>query len=110
MEIIFPFYRFDHAFYKDSIPNVTHKDLFDEDRAQRIDWIEYALSSGLAEVYLKHENRKRRLHILLDNYVVVISLTGKEEKRAVFITAYIANSEKHIDLLKSNEILIFKPK
>ncbi len=105
----FQIYRFEHAFFKASIPNVTHKDLFDPDRAERMDWIEYTLSSGYAEIYLKKDNRYRRLHILLDNYVVVINLSEKEKQRAFFITAYLADSERHINLLKTNK-LIYRPK
>lgn len=68
IEVKFTIEQFNHAFYKASLPKVTHKDLFDSDRAERIDWIEYALNSGFAEVYIKYDNDKRRLHILLDNW------------------------------------------
>ncbi|HPG84216.1 MAG TPA: hypothetical protein PKY55_13120 [bacterium] len=100
--------QFEHAFYRASIPKVTHKDLFDQDRAERINWIEYTLCSGLAEVYLKREDERRRLHILLDNYVVVINLARKNPRNAFFITAYVADSEAHIEKLKTHKLL-FKP-
>ena len=87
---------------------MTHKDLFDQDRAERINWIEYTLCSGLAEVYLKREDERRRLHILLDNYVVVINLARKNPRNAFFITAYVADSEAHIEKLKTHKLL-FKP-
>ncbi len=109
IEVKFTIYQFEHAFFKASIPNATYKDLFDKDRAERIDWIEYTLTSGYAEVYLKRDNRQRRLHILLDNYVVVINISRNDEKRAFFITAYLADTERHINLLKTNE-LFYKPK
>ncbi|MCI0515286.1 hypothetical protein L0128_18890 [candidate division KSB1 bacterium] len=108
IEVKFTINQFNHAFYKASIPNVTYKDLFDRDRAERIDWIEYTLNSGYAEVYLKLDNRLRRLHILLDNYVVVINISMNNEKRAFFITAYLADTEQHIKLLKTNK-LVYKP-
>jgi len=101
--------QFNHAFYNASIPNVTYKDLFDTDRAERIDWIEYALNSGYAEVYIKNDNIKRRLHILLDNYVIVLNITGRVKQQAFFITAYVADSVEHINKLKTNH-LIYKPK
>ncbi|MBD3376232.1 hypothetical protein GF406_14440 [candidate division KSB1 bacterium] len=109
LRVRFAIDRFNHAFYKASIPNLSHKDLFDQDRAERIDWIEYALVSGYAEVYIKSTDHKRRLHILLDTYIVVLNIQGKKRDRAFFITAYVADSEAHVNKLKTNRC-IYRPK
>jgi len=102
--VLFNIFRFEHAFFKASIPDAAYKDLFDRDRAERIDWIEYALCSGLSEVYIKSDNGTKRLHILLDQYIVVLRMDEEESKTARFVTAYIADSEAHIKKLKSNKL------
>ena len=82
------------------------KDQFSVLRAERIDWIGEALQDPTAELYAgwdrkrkKHDYR-RRVTIVVGNYVVVIRLTGVSS--AVFVTAYVADSRSTIERIRKS--------
>ena len=89
--------RFEHDFFESSNKD-QEKDTFSIERAKRIDWIKVALETphserrvGWSKKY-KCYDRKRRVTIIMGNYVVVIELLKKNGKKADFITAYVANN------------------
>ena len=88
--------RFGHCFFESSQRDRT-KDLFSTTRSARIDWIKAALQDPLSERFVgwdkvkKRYNRRRRVTIVMSNYVVVIQLT--DNKKADFITAYLADTQ-----------------
>ncbi len=65
-------------------------------RAERIDWIKAALQDPDSEREVgwnkqkKRYEKSRRVTIVMQNYVVVIQLTG--HKKANFVTAYLADT------------------
>jgi hypothetical protein len=101
---------FDHCFFESSRRD-TNKDTFSIKRAERIDWIKKALQDPSSEKYVgwdrkkKRYNKKRRVAIVMGNYVVIIQLTGSD--KANFITAYLADTggskgwPAAIDLIRS---------
>lgn len=83
-----------HAFFESSGQEKT-KDRFSRTRAQRIDWIEYALKCQSSELYQGWVGRttsNRRVTVVNGNYVVIISLRHTKECKLVgdFITAFVA--------------------
>ena len=80
-------------------------------RAERIDWIKIALQDPSSEKYVgwdrrkKRYSKKRRVTIVMGNYVVIIQLVGSD--KADFITAYLADIKGSkdrpatIDLIRS---------
>jgi len=97
--------RFDHCFFESSQRN-QEKDEFSESRAERIDWIKSALQDDNADLYVGWDRKKKtydnthRVIVAVDDYVVVIRLTG--EGKANFVTAYVADSKKTIDKIKES--------
>ncbi len=101
---------FDHCFFESSRRD-TNKDTFSIKRSERIDWIKKALQDPSSEKYVgwdrkkKRYNKKRRVTIVMGNYVVIIQLTGS--RKANFITAYLADTGGRkgrpatIDLIRS---------
>lgn len=101
---------FDHCFFESSRRD-TNKDTFSIKRAERIDWIKKVLQDPSSEKYVgwdrkkKRYNKKRRVAIVMGNYVVIIQLTGSD--KANFITAYLADTggskgrPATIDLIRS---------
>ena len=101
---------FDHCFFESSRRN-DNKDTFSKKRAERIDWIKIALQDPSSEKYVgwdrkkKRYNKKRRVTIVMGNYVVIIQLVGSD--KADFITAYLADVKGSkdrpatIDLIRS---------
>ncbi len=87
---------FGHSFFESSRRD-TNKDTFSIKRAERIDWIKKALQDPKSEKYVgwdrkkKRYNKKRRVTIVMGNYVVIIQLTGSG--KADFITAYLADTK-----------------
>jgi len=102
--------KFAHAFFE-SVHGGTDN-LFSSKRAQRIDWIKCALEDPNSErfigwdKYTKTYNRKRRVTVVMGNYVVVIALT--KSNNADFVTAYLADTPARngrpstIDKIKSS--------
>lgn len=83
---------FNHCFFE-SIE--TNDDTFSIKRAERLLWIKAALQDPTAELYVGWDNKKkraapkRRVAIVLGDYVVIIEMTN--HNTADFITAFIAN-------------------
>lgn len=98
--------KFDHAFYKSSQRNGI-KDHFSEGRAERIDWIKYALENPSSDLRVGWDKvRKRydpnyRVAIIMGNYIVVISISSKERKEAFFVTAYLADNDALVKIVRS---------
>jgi len=88
---------FDHAFYGSKYRNRT-KDMFSQQRAERIDWVATALADASAELYIGWDKKKkrfdktRRVCIVQKNYVVVIHFNRLRTK-AFFITAFLAGNK-----------------
>lgn len=86
---------FSHCFYESSKRNRI-KDKFSPLRAQRIDWIQAALTDPASERYIgwdksrKRYDNTRRVTVVMGNYVVVIALMRDGVAR--FITAYVADT------------------
>ena len=96
--------QFDHAFYKDSSRGGGDKTLFDQQRAERIDWIRALLAAPKAERYRRVVDGKVRC-LTLDtatSYAAIIQLQGKKARRARFVTAYVANSASALAKMRSN--------
>ena len=88
-------HQFKHCFYESSKRNSV-KDRFSTARAERIDWIKAALEDPNSELYVGWDNKKkrydkkRRVAIVLGDYVVIIQL--KNPGYAYFITAFLADT------------------
>jgi len=85
--------NFDHAFFE----SVTEEDdTFSPARAERVDWIRWALQNPRAELYAgwdkkkKRADKQRRVAVVNGDYVVIIRLVGRS--KAVFVTAFVAGS------------------
>ncbi len=97
IRVFFPAGSFKHAFYKSTNRKISNKDLFAQDRAERIDWIIFALQDTNAELFCGWDNKKkkidenRRVAVVIDNYVVVILL--RNSSKAIFITAFVADQD-----------------
>ena len=93
--------RWGHVFYESSSKD-GKKDVFSDMRAQRIDWIKATLENADAELYqgwnkdTKTYHNDRRVSIVYENFVVVISINpvdfGRIPHKAQFITAYAADN------------------
>jgi len=87
---------FDHAFYESSNRDGV-KDLFSQNRATRMNWIEATLKDRNAGLYMgwdnkkKRHNNKSRVAVVKGNYVVIIRFNGAYTK-AFFVTAFVADS------------------
>jgi hypothetical protein len=83
---------FNHCFFES---RKTRDDTFSIKRAERLLWIKAALKEPLAELHVGWDNKKkrampkRRVAIVLGDYVVVIEMTNRNT--ADFITAFIAD-------------------
>lgn len=91
--------KFEDAFFESSNRQTKNKDLFSLERAKRMDWIEYVLTSDISEIFVgwdrenKTLNKKRRVAIISpEDYVVVIDIIDIVNKKARFITAYHADN------------------
>jgi len=88
--------QFRHCFFESSRRDKI-KDRFSSKRAERIDWIKAALRDANSERYIGWDNKhkrldkKRRVAIVCNDYVVVIRMTGTN--KANFITAFVADTE-----------------
>lgn len=95
--------QFDHCFYESSRRNGI-KDVFSFERKLRIDWIKSALQDPQAELFMGWDNKKkrvsskRRVAVVVENFVVIIQITG--HNKANFVTAYLADSTNTISKIK----------
>lgn len=86
---------FDHCCFESSRRDGS-KDQFSRPRARRLDWIRAALQDPTSECYQgwdkkrKRYDGRRRVAVVMGNYVVVIALKGRG--RADFVTAYVADT------------------
>lgn len=105
IRVYFGKFQFDDAFYESVDRRARDKSTFSFRRARRIAWIRAALEEASAELFCgwdrdkKQAARDRRVALVYQDYVVVIKLK-KGGKKAIFITAYVAD-EKTIRLIKS---------
>lgn len=99
IRVWFSAYKFRHDFYESSNHD-GNKDQFSYQRAERMNWIEATLkdsSAVLKQGWLKNENRydsERRVALVKGNYVVVIAINQRNQKKAKFITAFVADTLK----------------
>ena len=86
---------FDHCFFE-SVE--TKDDTFSERRAERIDWIKYALGDPDADLRIGWDNKRktfaadRRVAIVLHDYMVVIQISDKDAGLAEFVTAFVGGN------------------
>lgn len=97
--------RFDHCFYESTCRNQI-KDMFSNQRAERIDWIKATLQDPNAELFVGWDKNKKRydqghrVAVVLGNYVVVIRMSGNQT--AQFVTAYVADSASSLAKIKKS--------
>lgn len=97
IRVLFPKGAFGHAFYKSSSRREKKKDVFSDERAQRMPWIKVALTDASAELYCGWDNKRkcivtnRRIVIVVRDYAVIIQT--KSGDRAFFISAFIADQQ-----------------
>jgi hypothetical protein len=95
---------FDHCFFESGNRDGV-KDTFSTLRAERIDWIKTALQDGDALLFVGWDRNKRRydhdrrVALVMGNYVVVIRLM-KDQKKARFVTAFVADSDRTLNRIK----------
>jgi mRNA-degrading endonuclease RelE of RelBE toxin-antitoxin system len=88
--------KFDHAFFESANRVEKDKSVFSQTRAERILWIKETLEDPTADIRQGYDSKtktydnSRRVAIVKGDYVVIIKLTS--EKRASFITAYVADN------------------
>lgn len=97
--------HFWHAFYKSKSRSRRSKDLFDRERAIRMDWIKSVLSSPDCEFHVGWDREKRRFDparrvALFRDYVVVIQISA-DRRKAMFITAFTAGESTLKKIKKS---------
>ncbi len=95
VEVVFHADRFEHAFSGYSNKWDSRKDIFDIERARRINWIAPVIQGVSSESYRDdHSTRKpRRIYLSSANKYVVVTepITGNREK---FITAFPCGDSK----------------
>ena len=82
---------FDHAFFEASDRRTGEKDQFSKDRAERIDWIRFAIEEGGRVEYFEwtdDRGNERRELLLGGSYLVVLQFRGKTRNWAKFVTAF----------------------
>ncbi len=97
--------RFEHCFSESTKRNKV-KDCFSKPRAKRIDWIKATLKDPNAELHVGWDGKKKRydcthrVALVVNDYVVVIRLSGKS--KAQFVTAYVADSASTLAKIKGS--------
>lgn len=98
---------FDHAFFMNADRRARDKSIFSIERAKRILWIEKVLKDPSLTVYQgwnnsqkKYDTNRRTVLVTPDQYVVVTRLLG--ENKAAFVTAFIPDSQRVIQKIKSS--------
>lgn len=96
---------FDHCCFE-SDRRTRKKAYFSDVRAERLDWIKAALADPGADLRVGWDNQRkrhahdRRVAIISGRYVVIVAITQKGKAR--FITAYLADSDDTIHLIKKS--------
>jgi hypothetical protein len=96
---------FDHCFFESSNRDGA-KDRFSQPRAERMEWIKAALQDGRADLFVGWDSKRRRydygrrVALVMGNYVVIIRMTGC--KKARFVTAFVADSQRTLDRIKKS--------
>ena len=104
---------FNHCFFESTRRNQV-KDIFSNQRAERIDWIRAALEDPNAELHIgwdgkkKRYDRSHRVAVVAGDYVVVIRLSGN--RKAQFVTAYVADSPSTLAKIKGSPKWVPKQK
>lgn len=99
--------QFNHAFYESIDIIKSDKLKFSRKRAERIDWIKWALENQNAILYQgwdkkkKSHNSRRRVCVTDINYIVVIQLKSAQ-REAFFITAFLADTPRTLQQIMSN--------
>lgn len=113
IEVRFFVSAFEHAFFESNSRKLADKAKFSYKRANRIYWIKWVLQSNEAEIYIgyntktKKYDNNRRVAVCIEEYVVIIEIDRANNKKAKFVTAYIADGanskgEKAIQLIRSS--------
>lgn len=111
IQVFFDEHKFEHAFYESMNRKQKDKSLFSYKRANRIYWIKWTLQNPNSELYVGWDNdaktydNYKRVAVTFGDYAVVIGLNRLNNKKAKFITAYVADGinvrgEKAIDLIR----------
>ena len=100
---------FDHCFFESTRRNGI-KDKFSLKRAKRIDWIKAILKDPNADLRIGWDKKKkrydnsRRVALSVGPYVVIIGIQKKNNKKARFITAYVADSDTTVEKIMKSPI------
>jgi len=90
--------QFNHAFRESANRAMRDKSIFSSKRAERIDWIKWALQCRNADLFKGWDIDKRcidpnrRVCVVAINYIVIIQVETSLQ-RALFITAFVAVPE-----------------
>ncbi|MER3125624.1 hypothetical protein ABQG68_09430 [Bacillus pumilus] len=113
--INFPLSVFEHAFFKSTSRRSQDKAIFCYERAERILWIKKALQDDNLNYYAGWDSKKKRYDhsrrvtlVTPDNYVVVLRITDKLNKRATFVTAYVIDTPNNVQKIKASPIWALK--
>ena len=90
---------FEHAFYKRTKKTwKSRKDIFSEERGERMDWIKYVLNDptitpkkGYDKAKQSYDSTRRVTFLNSENYLVVIYINRNGEGK--FVTAYLVDWE-----------------
>jgi len=95
--------QFEHAFHESINRLKGDKSIFSRKRAERIDWIKWALQNQNAALFQgwirekRFYDPRRRVCVVAINYIVIIQL--KSIQRASFITAYVVDDPAKLQLI-----------
>lgn len=103
IEVRFRKSDFNHCFFE-SVR--TKDDAFSFKRAERLLWIKATLQDSNSERYIgwnakkKRYDRSRRVMLVKGDHVVVIALI--DNKRANFVTAYVADNKRTLERIRKS--------
>lgn len=105
---------FEHAFYGRTSVRQDVKDIFDTNRAKRINWIKKVLEDPQIPVFQGWNSRRkcydpmRRVSLVTpDGYVVVIRFTDRQQNLAKFVTAYVVDDINVLNKIQSSPQINF---
>lgn len=99
---------FEHAFYKRTKKTwKARKDIFSEERGERMDWIKYVLNDptitpkkGYDKAKQSYDYTRRVAFLNSENYLVVIYINRNGEGK--FVTAYLVDNEEAADKIRNS--------